>query len=366
MNVSSKLFVFPILGALVAATHALPASADPPSKQPSEMAKKLAREHLEKGEKLYAQAATKKKSELFEAAYLEFQTAYAMNPDDGTLWNLALSEIPTGRHLDAMCHLRLFAREHPEVKEPQNPRAKGFEELWSFAFKRTGHVDIEAPARAPLFLDGKVAIGVAPLADVIDVDPGAHSIEARLPSETPSVTVDAGAGVVVKARIGATAEGPNVASVAAAGGGVAAEDPLLPTTREAPPEVATSGEHVSTAGTVVRWTLTGVAVAGIAMGAGFVAVAGGKHNDGIAVRDANPGAICTLGSPACDEYRSDARSERSAKTVSTLFYTVGISSAVLAAGAWLFWPKEKALPQGAWIAPEVSPVGAGARAGFVF
>jgi len=147
----------------------------------------------------------------FEAARMSFVQAYVVLHKPDILWNLALSEEKSARPLDALAHFKEFARQAPT--DADRARAQKHVDV---LMAQTGHIEVQAPAGTPLLLDGTTGVGMAPLADTLDVTPGHHVIEGKLAEGTKALSVDAVAGEV--ARVTFLVVGPDrpVASVAVA------------------------------------------------------------------------------------------------------------------------------------------------------
>jgi hypothetical protein len=250
-----------------------------------------------------------------EPARLKFQQAWSVFKSPAVLYNLARSEQLTGHELEALEHFRLFLRiGATDVKVTDAMREKAKQNAADLA-RKVGQVDIEVPASARVTVDGK------PLEETpkepVPVQPGRHTIEATFDGKVRNVSVECGAGSIVKARIEFDTPGST--------------EP--PGEERRPPSAA-------------RWivpTVLGVAgLAGIGVGIGFGAKSQSAKTDSEGIRSANPG-LC--GTPAlqstCDSYDAKRSDSKSAATVSYVGYIAGGALLAGFAATLIFWPKSK-------------------------
>ncbi|MGH7296532.1 MAG: hypothetical protein ACRELB_16460, partial [Polyangiaceae bacterium] len=180
------------LAPAVGAQTAVPASDD--------AAYKAAHDRFVVGARLLREGKREHNPAKLERAYLEFRQGNSVySRSKAGLLDLVESELATNRMLDAMNHLREYARLHgaPDSGEYKT----NFQQQWDIAFQATGHVRVVAPATARIVLDGAQSAGVAPLADPVDVAPGHHRVEALGTAEPLRAEVDATTGVVVDALL---------------------------------------------------------------------------------------------------------------------------------------------------------------------
>jgi len=99
------------------------------------------------------------KSGDFDAARISFTQAYAVLRRPRILWNLALSEEKTGHVLDALAHFKSVAGD-PSADEGDRT---GAQTHVAALYGQTAHIEVRAPAGAPVTVDGGPVVGTAPL-----------------------------------------------------------------------------------------------------------------------------------------------------------------------------------------------------------
>jgi tetratricopeptide (TPR) repeat protein len=157
------------------------------------------------------------KHENYEGARAAFARAYEIDPKAATLFDLALSELNTGRPVEAAAHLREY------LTRAEEPAAKleAVRTRWlPRAEARTARVDVFAPAGSQLAVDGAVPQDAkttagpagAPVTSIA-VAAGEHEVSARQGalSETQHVTARGGELVELHFQRVAAAPAPAVA-----------------------------------------------------------------------------------------------------------------------------------------------------------
>jgi hypothetical protein len=126
-----------------------------------------------------------------DSARVAFAQAYAACPSVDILWNLAMTEARTGRHADALAHFRVYV-DSPGARPERAARAR--DDLIPTLFAQTSHVLLDATPGATITLDGRRALGRAPLGEVVDVEPGPHVLRAAAGGRAIEATVTCDAG----------------------------------------------------------------------------------------------------------------------------------------------------------------------------
>ncbi len=127
----------------------------------------------------------------FEQARASFLQAYALKKHPAVLLNLAWSCLKSGHPLEAQKYFEQFPNDSKEVTDKQ--RADAADGLAQSRAK-LGRIQVIAASGAEVSLDGE-RVGVAPLAEAIYVEPGAHTVRTKGPdgaADVESVTVLAG------------------------------------------------------------------------------------------------------------------------------------------------------------------------------
>jgi len=286
----------------------------------------------------FDEGVTRAKQHDFEGARLAFTQAYAVLKKYDILFNLALSEEKSGHPLDALAHFKQLARDSQASADDRVTSHKHVTELAA----HTGHIDVAAPPGAGIVVDGTTNVGTTPLAEPLDVQPGAHKVEARARDRSYTVTVNATAGDVVKANfldlIPADAAMPASAATSAPTSDAATTPAPQPPRDTATPE--TTHGSFWTPRTITVVALGGAAVVGLGAGIVFGAKAhsDSSHADTLRATIGSEGCANSA-NPNCAQLASSVSSAHSESTASTVFYVAG---GVLAAGAiatWFLWPK---------------------------
>jgi hypothetical protein len=282
-----------------------------------------------------------------EGARLKFLEAYSVVKRPNVLFNLARAEQLTGRFVDAIAHYKAFAAESAADAADRERARKHVLELGALV----GHVRIDAPSGAELWIDGQRVPGVAPLSDAIDVAVGPHTVEAHLGDRTKTTGVSCAAGQTVTARVEIESTPEPVPAVVAPQSG--------PATLE-PEESSASVRYKASGGKIGTTVVLGVAaVAAIGVGVGMQLAAGTKGNDVTSDQQGNGSSSCLAMSPRCTQLSSDANAEAMDENVRTgAFIGAGVL-AVAAVVAWVAWPNSKVTSGSRHVVPLVSPGFAG-------
>jgi hypothetical protein len=272
----------------------------------------------------------------YERARLAFKEADAIFQSRQILRYLALTELKLRRPVDALHHAKECVA-HPSTAAEAPPTC---EALLGTAYGLTGHLSITAPEGGQIKVDG-VVLGTAPIKDAVDVDVGHHRVDLVGANLTEAVEAEAGklTQVAFVAPVVAT---PGVTRL------VGEQPPPPP-----PPEQPPSPGHVSTTGTIVRWSLSGLAVVGIGMGIGFGAESQSKNNAVYAFQASHPGPCAAAGSATCSQYTQLQSEQSTNAALSVAFYSVGAAAAVGALAAWIFWPKHHENTAAVSVVPDV-------------
>jgi hypothetical protein len=234
-----------------------PAQAGEPASQKAENAALTAQAAA-----LYDQGAAAYRNEKWPEARAAYLAAWALEKHWQIAGNLADAEMQMGLYRDAAEHAWFYRQKAPEDR---HVRA---DTLLARAKARVLTVRIETePPGADVWVDGQSA-GRTPLAEPIFLEPGKHTVTARMASRPEAkVEIDKGAGVdeVVRVKVPVTAV------------------PLTGSPAWRPPMALVIGSGV-------------LAVAGIGMGIGLTVAAGDQG--AAAQRLALPGGPSVCGTPA--------------------------------------------------------------------
>jgi len=297
---------------------------------------------FQQGLRAYDVAENKHDKAMYEVANKAFAQAYALVPSDPHLWNLALSEVDTGRLMQGMAHLRLYDAHQHVLGQLGHPKLKTLSDYLARARAGLGHLQADGAAGSAVTLDGK-PIGTMPLTDQ-DLEPGPHVVE--WDGQRFDFDVAAGQTMKIKGR-----EPPPPEPAPPAVMPAPARDPLADhasAVAEPPPTASHAARDV------VRWSSTGVAVASAAVGFVLMADANGKAGSLTTFEAAHPAGCASLSSPACAQTQSMMSSYHTTVTVSQVALVVAGVSAVGAVAAWTLWPRGDVR-----VSPDVGPHQAG-------
>lgn len=328
---SPSVALLPIVlgGVLAAALVASPCYAQPPTSKPAPSSADPmveAKQRFNEGIVLADQGN-------HEAARLKFNQAFTLLKSPAVVYNLARAEQLSGHPLEALEHFRLFQRMAPDAKISDAEKQRAADNIAELS-KKVGQIDVEAPPGTRVSVNGRPVDN--PGGDPIPVAPGKHVVEATIDGKVKSLTIEAQAGTMSKARF------TDDASPAGANGPTNANNTgnnnsgQLP---EHPP--ADGGGNRPALGYVVPIALGVVGVTGIMLGIGLRVAAGSKSDEAVdASRDpvARQGCL-NVSSVQCDRVRSAAESERDLKNASTVSLVGGVAFSAAAVLAYVLWPK---------------------------
>jgi hypothetical protein len=150
-----------------------------------------------------------------EGARLSFLQAFSVIKRPNIVFNLARAEQLTNHPVDAIAHYKLFVADGAVTAVDRETARRRIVELSALV----GHIQIDAPSGADLWVDGQMLAGKAPLTEPADVSSGMHTVQARVADQTKTVTVTCGAGQTVTANIDIHVTGSPVVVVAMPGEG---------------------------------------------------------------------------------------------------------------------------------------------------
>jgi hypothetical protein len=281
----------------------------------------------------------------FEGARVSFAQAYAVLKKPDILWNLALAEQKSGHPVEAIGHFKQLQREARTDADRVNA-SKHVTDL----LVQTGHIEVAAVSGAQVSVDGSV-VGVAPLADQVDVAAGKHHVEATSPQGAKAADIDAALGQVV-----------HVSFIEAAPTVEGRPQPQQPAATEAQPASQAAPEATPSAPfwgprTITVISIGGLAVLAGAMGLGFGVASSNDSSTAATLRQQNPNCAGST-TPGCQQLQSTTQSQHDEHVTSEVMW---IASGVLAAGAvatWFLWPKPaQGTSAGVRVVPTVSAGG---------
>ncbi|WP_394849730.1 tetratricopeptide repeat protein [Pendulispora brunnea] len=283
----------------------------------------------------------------FGDALVKFQQACAMRRTANCFKNLGLTEYQMGRYADASTHLREFLKSgsgQGDITEEMLAKLKG---MYETSFARSGHVEVTAPPRARIVVEGK-EIGDAPLSDPIDLSLGDHVVEAHFGPHVLKENVRLVQGQTAK---------------------VTFVDPDAHRREEAPPMRPDRPGH-SSARTITLVSLYGVALVGVGLGIGLTLHGEARSNDADAIRNRSSlgdNGCNGVSSADCNELHSLRDTYDKDRMWATIGFATGAGLAALATTLFFVWPNttknEPATPQtatpGGRFMPLISPSTAG-------
>jgi PEGA domain len=239
----------------------------------------------------------------WKEAKAKFQEAWRLNPTGDVAYNLGSTEYQLHEYRNAAEHLSFALRHWPllTVMVKLKPIAKQrFDESRAFVAALTVKVNVP---NAAVFVDGR-SVGKEPLEAEVFVEPGKHTVEAKLDGYAGAKeTVDTTrvSALAVSLTLSALQPAPTAATSVAPAPSVTASAGAVPV---APPSTASS---VASAPPIMEVPhgrrKTGIIIAGgatagavLVAGVVFTVVANGKAN---AARDKNDQIIRTMGAGTC-------------------------------------------------------------------
>jgi hypothetical protein len=325
-----------------------------------------ATERFESGKRLFREGTKEHDASKVERAYFEFKAAYAIYPGRGTLLNLVETELATHRDLDAMRHIREYARSYGVPDEHSDYR-RAFDKHSEAAFKATGHVEIVGPARMRVVIDGNDEALLTPLRDPVDLTAGHHVIE-LVGSATLRGEANASAGAVTRLAFaqGEPAPAPSLApSPSPAPPPPTVPVAPVPVEPSPPPTLPRLPTDVPPPRAPSFWTPTHVwgAVVGVAglasVGTGLVFAARANQDADRAsslVTGLGPSGCVGVQSQDCSNLQSAHDDQSRDHALNLVFVSVG-AAAVVSGAALLLWPAHASGQAG--LVPVISPYGGG-------
>jgi hypothetical protein len=287
----------------------------------------------------------------FEGARVSFAQAYAVLKKPDILWNLALAEQKSGHPVEAIGHFKQLQRDARTDADRVNA-AKHVTDL----LIQTGHVEVAAAAGAQVSVDGSV-VGIAPLADQVDVAAGRHHVEATTPQGRKAADVDAALGQVV-----------HVSFLEAAPTVEGKPQPQQPAATDAQP-ASPAGPETAAGTSAPFWTtrnitviaIGGAAVLAGAMGLGFGIASSNDASTATKLRQQNPNCAGST-TAGCQQLQSTTQAQHDEHVTSEVMWIAGGVLAVGAVATWFLWPKPSqgaSASAGVRIVPVVSAGGSG-------
>jgi hypothetical protein len=281
-----------------------------------------------------------------EGARLSFLQAFSVLKRPNILFNLARAEQLTNHPVDAITHYKMFVADNTVTGADRETARKRIDELSLIV----GHVMIEAPTGADLWIDGVMLPRKAPLNEAADVAGGTHTVQARLGDQTKTATVACNAGQTVTAKIDITVVGP---------GGVVVVQ--MPGEGGAPYHYETPGAKIGVVIGLAAGTV-GLIAGGIGLEVASSSASNALATDHTQIQSmgGNPNTFCTTNpgkAPCADEASQASAHANDANTAVGLFVGGGVLAAA-AVVTWFVWPNKKVADRPGLV-PIVSPQVAG-------
>jgi tetratricopeptide (TPR) repeat protein len=282
----------------------------------------------------------------FDGARIAFLQAYSVLHAVDILYNLSLSELRSGRPVEALHHLQEYMRD-PRPTEEERARATKYV---AEAHSRTGHVLVEAPPGAIVAMDDATVDKLTPLKEPIDVTVGTHVCSLRTGGKLQTAQVVARAGESVTVSFA----GDEVKREAVGRpSGVVASPPSLP--------LGGSASRWPAAKIAALAAFSGASVGALALGLGYKVGQDNSRAEASALSARSLGVSCTgsASPPECaqaDALKSDYDRDR---TLSAVFFGAGAVCAAGALATVLLWPNGvSSLPRESRVAPFATRGGA--------
>jgi serine/threonine-protein kinase len=260
----------------------------------------------------------------------KFEESQRLDPTAGTLLYLAECYERAGRTASAWTTFREAAALARETRRAD--REKTARDRAAALEKRLVRLRLEVRDEAPgleIRRNGEV-ISRGLWGATFAVDPGPQKIEASAPNRTPwSKQIEASAGVVTVEIPALAPVAPTALSASPSASAVVAPPPPSPPPPVAPPP-APAGASPTTA-----LVAGGVGVVGLAAGSFFGLRSFSRWNDSRAE------ALCNAKNECTPEGKSLIQEARSAATLSTIFFAVGVAGVATGAVLWFTAPAEK-------------------------
>lgn len=253
----------------------------------------------------------------------KFRQSYALYPSPNTLFNIARTEQLLGKKVDALRDYR-EALKNPILNPQMVERGKRF---IADLEKTTSRVDVTGPTGAKVTVNG--VDYMLPLSGPIDVEPGPVVARSEQDGKSVARSGQAQAGTVLTLDVTPkAAEAPITESKTA--------DAKASTSVFTEPPAAGEDRGFWTTRHTLGVISAGLAVAGAAVGTGFLVAREGHVSDAQDVVRTNPNACAQPSSPACASYDDAKSSANSAGTGALISY---IAAGAFGVGAVvLLWP----------------------------
>jgi hypothetical protein len=287
-----------------------------------------------------------------EGARLSFLEAYSVLKRPNILFNLARAEQLTGHPVEAIQHYKTFVADGTVVGADREIARQRIVELTPLV----GHVTIEAPSGAELWIDNQLLPAKAPLAEPADVAAGPHTVQARLGGQTKSAQVSLSAGQTVTVKLDLVPIGAALV--------------VVPIPRDSLANVPAQEESVKPeqASVAKAVTLVALGVGAIALlGAGVGLEVASSSASSTAATDkmniqggSSSSSLCNSPTPsaACMNLSNELGTRSTDANLGTgMFIGAGVLAAAFAA-TWVVWPKTRG-GDGAMVLPLLSPNAAG-------
>lgn len=323
----------------------------PPTGAPSAAAVARADAQFQEALKFY-------KAKRYAEAEPGFQAAWELNPTYDVAGNLGYVKYHLGKYREAAELFAFVLRNFPLTAKSNKRDAaqKKLDEVRKLIASVTVRVSV---VHAEVLVDGK-SVGVSPLSGEVFLDPGAHTIEARLGGYTPatqSIQADKGSSQTVTLTL--------VASAPSGGGPVSLPppDPGLGQNGGVPPG-APNGDPPRRS-LVPGIVLASVGGAALATGIGLAAAYGGKKSDADSLNASIRSAGGYCNSPSGSIASQCSQLHEATKQAQTfgragVGLLVGGAAVLAASGAYFLWPESKPKPAASTtVVPVATPAGGG-------
>jgi hypothetical protein len=332
-----------VLAALLAAS--VPLATPSVARAQDDATIQMARERFQEGVKFYD-------NKQYDKARAAFLQAYALKKHPAVLLNLAQSELRSAREADAAKHFAQYMRENKEASAAERQEA---ERGLATAKASVGELRVNVVEGADVFVDGNLE-GRSPLGGPVYLKPGSHNLEARKDGKTATSAVTAiagqsgsvdlgfGDGTTPVAPLPPGGTPPGTGAPPPAAGGPAPMPPSGPAGPEADKGSGKPGFLTWAKQTPLAWVGGGVAVLGLAGGAGFALASSKSYDDADSIRQqilteaSKQGVSGPCGPPpktapvnfsdACSKYNQRVEDGDSQKTWATVSFVVaGVAAA---------------------------------------
>ncbi|WP_434042350.1 MULTISPECIES: PEGA domain-containing protein [Sorangium] len=347
MNRRCLASVLALACALAPSGRALAQPAPPQSAAPASPQAAAPDEATARADALYKQGVrlySEKKWKEAEAVFLE---AWALTPTFDVAYNVGSAAYQQGKHALAAEHLSFALRHWPLLSAVAHLKPTAQQRLaTSRAHVGALAVTVSAPL-AEVLVDGRPA-GKAPLAGELFVEPGEHTVEARLDGYTPaqkSVRVGKGETAEIALQLVAVGNGPGTNGEAQALTATSTSAADAPTKRP----VARVGDSIALDATKSRslWpavALGAASVVGLGIGIGMTVASNDARQaseaDEKAIRSENGRCIEPPSSfvKRCEDLLDKTKHAETFGTAALASY-VAAGALATAATIYVFWPR---------------------------